>query len=189
MYHEGLAEAPWIELDYQSAHGYTPIDKEIRQNSYICLFDEELGRESNGLDTPKLFGQILEFIGFDEVYAIAIIQIFTYYHRPSLQLLSYHTGKHWHYQKRCYEQTIIFLRRPFCKFAPTDLLEYQPGKLTAGRSMVLHSNKTIVIWGPRRPWREQRDWVHPVNRYDEDKEAENRKHWEEEEECGRGEFF
>ena len=72
IYHKGLAEVPWMETNVINSVG-CPLHcaKEIRVGTYIEVFDDELSIQTWGLDAPRFYGRIQEFIGYDEDYVVA----------------------------------------------------------------------------------------------------------------------
>lgn len=188
--YQGVVEVPWIERSFQSSVPgvkLTYYTENLREGSYIQLYDIALSQRSNGLDAPHLHGQIHKFIGFDDNYVVASIFIFTFYRYPSRSLTSYSTGKIILAEPHQYEQTIILLRREHCRINSHDLLEYSNGELTGPHYYTLHSDEKMIECGPERLWTKNTHWKHPFE--DGTKCKDHYRVLEEEERIGRGQLF
>jgi len=71
----------------------TPLCKEIHVGTYIEVFDNELSIQTWGLDAPRFYGRIQEFIGYDEDYVAAVVRVMTYYRCYGVRLDSYWAGQ------------------------------------------------------------------------------------------------
>ena len=181
VYHEGLAEVPWIEAN---TPGHGTIHGNIQVGSFIQLVDDELHHQSQGLNSPKVYGRIKEFIGYDGIYAVAVVLVMTYYWGYGDERVSYRSGKPWPFEQHGTEETIIFLQQGHCSFPSIRLLEYSPGEINGHRVFQYSSEEDSMEWGPRRPWDGKEDWKHPGVRQKEEK-GEGEKYWAKREECGQ----
>ena len=129
--HNTSVEAPWIEIGLDATDHYpTPFEEEVRVGTFISLFDEELGKLSQGMDSPEFYGQLKEFVGYDEEYAVGVVTVMVYYRNEDQQLTSYLSKEPWPKGIRHSEEALILLQRRRCRFPHMDLVEFGPGELS-----------------------------------------------------------
>lgn len=163
-YQQGLAEVPWTERNLLSIEGVDILDKEeVREGSFIKLYDSALSEQTNGRDAPVLYGQIIRFIGFDITYVTTSIRIFAFHRYATQGPTPYYPPRMSSTGKHHYSQAIILLCRERCRINPvTTVVEYKSAELTNQRSIITHIDKGLIEWGMRREWDEVRNWEHPM---------------------------
>lgn len=155
--HQDVSEAPWTEQTFFSTGGFPLLDEqEVREGTFIRLFDAGLVHCTYGSDSMELFGQINHFIGFTKTQAVVLINILALYRRNRLQSSS--TGTKIAHTVHPYKQTIIILSRQCCRFGRFALLEYQSEALETDWTHTFHREQCLVSWGPARDWHCTPDW-------------------------------
>ena len=80
-------EAPWVKVDYLAFDGFLNFNQPtVREGAYVQLYDSALAEKSSGVDTPFLYGQVKRFLGYDENYVAAMMDIWTFYQSPGGQI-------------------------------------------------------------------------------------------------------
>ena len=143
---------------------WTPIPqkKEVRVGTFISLHDEELGSLSQGIDSLQFYGQMKEFVGYDLLYAVAVVSIVVFYRGGDKQQVSYQSGERWSAGGQHFEETVVLLRRSRCHFPHMELLEFGPGELSSGYLVQSVKGTGFTERGPRRSWDGNSEWKHPA---------------------------
>jgi len=158
-----LTEVPWIETCNMTQQ-YTPFDpeEEVRVGTFINLYDAELSDQSQRIDSPQFYGQVKEFIGYDGLYAVAVVTIMVFYQGEDEQQVSYQSGGRWAAGEQRFEETVVLLRRPRCRFPHVELLKFGPGELASGYLIRPARRTGYLERGPRRSWDGNPEWKHPA---------------------------
>jgi len=161
--HNTSVEAPWIKVGLDATDHYpTPFEEVVRVGTFISLFDEELGELSQGMDSPEFYGQLKEFVGYDEEYAVGVVTVMVYYRNEDQQLTSYLSKEPWPKGTRHSEEALILLQRRRCRFPHMDLVEFGPGELSRDYLMRTARGTGVRGRGPKRTWDEEIEWRHPA---------------------------
>ena len=163
VYHGGYTEAPWIKINYLAFNGFSNFNHpRVREGAYVQLYDGALVERSCGVDTPFLYGQVWKFIGFDERYVAAVLDIWTFYRTPGGHPAAYWLEADLPLTTPYLTTIIVLLGIRHCLLPQTQLLEYAPGELTEQRTGEEHPGGCVVMWGPERPWYKNKEWRHPA---------------------------
>lgn len=187
IFHKDLTESPWTEESFLPIQEESLlIEQEIREGSFVRLYDPALAHETQGNDSPQLFGQVHHFIGYTPIYAVALLNILTFYRFGNL--MSYSTGEIIHPSLRLREQTIILIARPRCRFEQEPTLAFKPKDVDIEHSFTFFHAIGMVAWGPKRDWPNRADWEKELRKTVEEGDRESRRRvWGREEADGRQE--
>lgn len=173
IYHKDLMEVPWMEETYLSANGAPILDKgEIREGTFIRFFDPSLIQQTQGADSPELYGLVHQFIGYTPTHVAALIDILTFYRFG--RLMSYNTGQIIHPSLRLKEQTIVLITRPRCHFELEPLLQFKPVDMEVDITHTLFREQKVVAWGPKRDWPNWPNWRRELRKTAEERDRERR---------------
>lgn len=174
VYQGDLHESPWTEQCFMSVNADILVDEhEIREGSFIRLFDPTLFQATQGADAPVLFGIVSYFIGFTSTHVVALVEIISFFRFG--RLMSYSSGEVIHSSLRLKEQTIVLLDRSRCRFDSVATLEFNSIDTEFAHTHTYFRQEGLMAWGPKREWPEKEGWVRELEKRPEDRDSEGRK--------------
>lgn len=149
----GVVEAPWVALEFLfSGTEEASKEEDIRIGSYLYLHDIELGEITEGLDYPRMHGQVTSFEGFDDEYAVVKINILRFLRNTVCGSYRYTTHRSFPPVDSEIESTLILIPLLRCRFPWESTTQFVANGLLTGVLAPRFVTDTLTVMSPIRTW-------------------------------------